>query len=150
MDLVLFQMWEPFRQNLIAKHIFYVQQSQKRLLSQFDNIKSEADSAVEEWLNKNINRDDISLESAGDFRDEFYGLLKNLHQQTILNVASGIYYNWEKQLRDWLIQQIKRWYRWDESVSSDKNRGTGDLGSGLIDHSQKITVAAMHIADMKV
>jgi ABC-type dipeptide/oligopeptide/nickel transport system ATPase subunit len=26
----------------------------------------------------------------------------------------------------------------------------GDLGSGLIDQSQKMTVAAMHMADMKV
>ena len=26
----------------------------------------------------------------------------------------------------------------------------GDLGSGLIDHSQKMTTAAMQIADMKV
>lgn len=30
------------------------------------------------------------------------------------------------------------------------SKGTRQLGSGLIDQSQKITVAAMQIADMKV
>ena len=37
----LFQMWEPYRQSLIAGHQFYVNQARQRLLSQFDDIETE-------------------------------------------------------------------------------------------------------------
>ena len=37
-----------------------------------------------------------------------------------------------------------------ESLPDQTWRDLYDLGSGLIDQSQKMTVAAMHMADMKV
>jgi hypothetical protein len=47
-DYALFQMLGPFRQSLIDRHLFYVGQARKRLLSQFDDIEADADRAVEE------------------------------------------------------------------------------------------------------
>ena len=43
MSMVLFQMGEPIRARLIRGHKFYVEQAQKRLLSQFQNIEEESD-----------------------------------------------------------------------------------------------------------
>lgn len=60
---VLFQMWEPFRQTLIERHQFYGDQARVRLLSQFNDMGSEADNAATEWLKRSsINFDPDSLE----------------------------------------------------------------------------------------
>lgn len=57
-DYVLFQMWGPFRQSLIAGHLFYVEQARRRLLSQFGDIEAEADKAAEDWLRRSSGRFD--------------------------------------------------------------------------------------------
>lgn len=119
-DYVLFQMWEPFRQSLIQSHLFYLEQAQKRLLSQFGNIEAEADNEAEKYLEANQHRfdpdrDDPSdfYEAAGDARDTFYELLTNMRDQTQLSVVAGIYHEWDKSLRDWLVTEIDHWYRGD-------------------------------------
>lgn len=66
---VLFQMWEPFRQSLIAGHLFYVEQARKRLLSQFDDIDAEADRAAADWLQNNSHRFDPDRHYAGVFEE---------------------------------------------------------------------------------
>jgi hypothetical protein len=115
---VLFQMWEPFRQSLIKGHLFYVEQARKRLLSQFDDIGADADRAAEEWLeqrgqNFDPDRHDPSdfYEAANDIGIEFYGLLADMREQTRLSVVAGMFHEWDKQLRDWLVREIQHWHR---------------------------------------
>lgn len=114
---VLFQMWGPFRQSLIKGHLFYVEQARKRLLSRFDDISADADRAAEEWLEQNSHRFDPDRhdpsefdEAAYDHSIEFYGLLSDLHEQTRLSVVAGMFHEWDKQLRDWLVREIGHWH----------------------------------------
>lgn len=117
---VLFQMWGPFRQSLIQRHLFYVEQARKRLLSQFGNIEADADQAAEAWLEKSdqyfdLDRHDPAdiYEAANDVGIEFYGLLSNMREQTRLSVVAGMFHEWDKQLRDWLVREIQHWHRGD-------------------------------------
>lgn len=117
MSILGFQMWEPFRQNLMAEHCFYVEQAQKRLLSQFDNIETEADKAAEEYLDKmsayfnpDIHDPSDFYESANDKGNEFYQLLNEMHEITRLSVIAGMFHQWDKKLRDWIAREIRHWH----------------------------------------
>jgi len=123
-DYVLFQMWEPFRQSLMKAHLFYIEQARKRLLSQFDDIEAEADRASDEWLQQggqyfDPDRHDPAdlYESANDVGIEFYGLLSDMREQTRLGVVAGMFHEWDKQLRDWLVQEIRHWHAGDSAKS---------------------------------
>lgn len=113
----LFQMWEPFRQSLIAGHLFYVNQARKRLLSQFDDIKGEADKAAECWLEENGHYFDPDRHDPREFEEraydasvEFYGLMCDLREQTKLSVVAGMYHEWDKHLRKWMTDEIRHWH----------------------------------------
>lgn len=41
----VFQLMDEYRKMLIDEHLFYVEQSKKRLLSQFENISEEAEQS---------------------------------------------------------------------------------------------------------
>jgi hypothetical protein len=117
---VLFDMCESFRQSLIKGHLFYVEQAHKRLLSQFDDIEKEADRASEEWLERNSHRFDPDRHDPGDFQEaaygagiEFYQLLSDMRDRTRLSVVAGMYHEWDKQLRKWIIQEINHWHHGD-------------------------------------
>ena len=122
-DYVLFQMWEPLRQSFIARHKFYVEQAQKRLLSQFEDIGAEADKAAEDWLEKSSDRFDPDRHDAGDFYEaansagiELYGLLSDMRDQTTLSVVAGMFHEWDKQFRDWLVSEIQHWNHGDTAA----------------------------------
>jgi hypothetical protein len=114
---VLFQMWEPFRQSLLAAHFFYVEQARKRLLSQFKDIESEADRAAEDWLDDHSHRYNPEIHDPGDFEEracdagiEFYQLLTDMRDRTRLSVVSGIYHEWDKHFRQWIADEIHHWH----------------------------------------
>lgn len=140
-DAVLFQMWGPFRQSLIAGHLFYVEQAQKRLLSQFENIEAEAEKASEVWLEQNSSKFDPDRHDSSDFDQlahnvgiEFYGLLSDMRDQTRLNFVAGMFHEWEKQLRDWLAREIRSWHHGPaaaESVWLENFHKITDLLEGL-------------------
>lgn len=123
MSILGFQMWEPFRQNLMAEHCFYVEQAQKRLLSQFDNMEAEADKAAEEHLDKmsaqfnpDVHDPSDFYESAHDKGIEFYQLLNEMLENTRLSVIAGMFHQWDKNLRDWIVREIRHWHH-GESVT---------------------------------
>ena len=123
-NIVHFQMWEPFRQSLIETHRFYLVQAKLKLLSQFNNIESEADEACESWLENNKSKFDPDRHDAGDFYErandagiEFYQLLSDMRDQTWLSVVAGMYHEWDKQLRKWISDEVKHWHR-GENVNS--------------------------------
>lgn len=117
MSMIGFQMWEPYRQSLMAEHRFYIEQAHKRLLSQFSDIEAEADEAAQAYLERNApnfdpDRDDPAYcqEAAGDAAIEFYQLLNNMHDATRLSVVAGMFHQWDKELRDWMLIEIKHWH----------------------------------------
>ncbi len=114
--MLIFHMWEPYREMRIARHAFYVEQARTRLLSQFDNMEAEADKAAEDWLERdtgsfNPDADPASLyELAHDKSIEFYTSLAEMREQIRLSLIAGMYHEWEKQLRDWLVTEINHWH----------------------------------------
>ena len=83
----LFHMWGRFRQSLIDGHNFYLEQAQKRLLSQFNNIEDEAEKYAEEWLEKVGSHFDPDRHDPSDFYEQaheesiaFYQMLDDLRK----------------------------------------------------------------------
>jgi hypothetical protein len=114
-ERVLFQMWEPFREHLIASHQFYVAEAKRRLLDQFtdESMKADADRYADEWLASRAqhfdpDRDDpaSNYELAFDESVIFYERLDDLRNSTRLSIIAGMYHEWEKQLRDWLGREM--------------------------------------------
>lgn len=118
-------MWEPFRQNLMVEHRFYVEQARKRLLSQFANIEAEAEKAAEEHLermslhfNPDVHDPSDFYDSANDKGIEFYQLLSDMQESTRLSVIAGMYHQWDKNLRDWIVQEMKHWHSGENAIRS--------------------------------
>ena len=118
-------MWEPYRQDLMAEHRFYVEQARKRLLSQFENIEAEADKAEEEHLEKmsihfNPDKHDPSdfYEAAHDKGIEFYQLLSDMHENTRLSVIAGMFHQWDKKLRDWIVREMHHWHHGENATGA--------------------------------
>ena len=148
-DSVLFRMWEPFRQSLIDSHLFYVDQARKRLISQFDDIESAADKAADEWLERSKHRFDPDRDDPGSFyetanevRIEFYGLLGGMRDQTRLSVVAGMLHGWDKQLRDWLVGEIKHWHSGDNIPLKVWSVDFGDIADLLESLGWKIRNAS--------
>ena len=87
-----------------------------RLLSQFDDIESEATKASDEWLERNSHHFDRVWHDEGDFYEsannagiEFYQLLSDMRDSTRLSVVAGMYHEWEKQLHQWMVDQMRGW-----------------------------------------
>ncbi len=121
-DYALFQMWRPFREWLIRRHHFYVEQARKRLFSQFEDVEAEANKAADEWLEQAGARFDPDrhdpadfYEAANDVELEFYQLLSDMREQIRLSVTAGMFHEWDKQLRDWLVREIGHWHSGDNT-----------------------------------
>lgn len=120
---VLFQMWGPFRNSLIESHLFYLEQARKRLFVQFENLEAEANRAAEQWLEKRGKSFDPERDDPGDLYNaandagiEHYGLLSDMRDQTRLSVVAGMFHEWDKKLRGWLVDEIQRWHRGDQLI----------------------------------
>ena len=131
---VLFQMTSWQRDELIGKHQFLVQQARARMLDPFteEAIKAEADKAAEESYKMrgqyfNPDYDDPADNAEDAFEDGVwrYELLCDLREQTRLNIIAGFFSQWEKNLRQWLVDELQRWHRGD--VTKDK-LWTANLG----------------------
>lgn len=117
-DFVAFKMWPPHRDRLIYELKFYLEQAEARLLGQFSDKEEAADAAAKEHLQAtahlfNPDRHDGSefYEAATDHSHDIYQLLAEMEKTTKLSIAASIYHEWDKQLRDWLIQEVMRWHK---------------------------------------
>ncbi|MBJ7535797.1 hypothetical protein JDN40_16950 [Rhodomicrobium vannielii ATCC 17100] len=124
-DYVLFQMTEQVRKDLIDRHLFYVDEARKRLFSQFDDIEAEADGIPDKWLEQHEHLFDPERHDPSDFyeaaihaRDNFYDLLSDMRERTQLSVIAGMFHEWDKQLRDWLVSEIRR-FNQNDTISSE-------------------------------
>lgn len=120
-NTTLFHMWRHFREKLIAEHDFYIAQAKRRLLSQFANLEEEADKYSEEWLESVSHRFDPDRHDPGDFYEqandegiEFYQMLDDMKNRTHLSVVAGLFHEWDKQVRDWLVREVSHWHQGSE------------------------------------
>ncbi len=119
----LFNMWEPTRKYMIKCHQFYITEAKRRLLSQFDNIAEEADKYRDDYLEKISQRFDPDIHDDGSFYDDaenegiaHYAMLDDMLKATRMSVVAGMFHEWDKQLRDWIIQEMRsrHWYSGQE------------------------------------
>ncbi|HEY9017218.1 hypothetical protein [Thiomicrospira sp.] len=117
-DYVMFQMWSDYRQYLIDSHMFYFDQANSRLLSQFQNIDDEAKAEADKWLEDNQHRFDPERHDPSDFYEKaldlgcsFYEMLSDMEERTRLSVLAGMFHEWDKQLRVWLSKEVNHWHR---------------------------------------
>lgn len=119
-DRVLFNMHSGFRAQLIEKHEFYVSHAKTRLLEQFTDeaISQEADRASDEsWKKRGRNfdpdRHDLSdfAEAAYDDGIWRYQLLNEMRDNVRLSIIAGFFHGWEKNLRQWLVDEIRHWHQ---------------------------------------
>ena len=105
-----FYMWGKRREDLIAKHNFYVAEGKSRITDQFsdkDRLEKEAIAFANEWLAKQYfdpDEHDPSdcYEQANDEEIEFYLALDDLGNSARLALISGMFHLWERSLREWL------------------------------------------------
>lgn len=117
-NIELFHMWGPQREYFIDSHNFYVEQAQKRLISQFDDLNKEAEEYGEKWLEEKSKYFDPEQHDEGEFYEAAYErsieygiLLSEMRDQTIFSVIAGMYHQWDKQLREWMVQEARHWGR---------------------------------------
>lgn len=144
-NYVFFKMWGPLRLSLIKGHQFYVEQARERLLSQFANMEAEAEKASAEWLEKSSDRFDPDRHDPSDFYEaandagiEFYQLLSDMRDQTRLSVIAGMFHEWEKQLRDWLVREIQHWHHGDTASAKVWSADFGKIADLLESFGWKI------------
>lgn len=114
------------RANLIEINDFYLAQSKKKLLSQFESISDEADQYEMQWQVENkdhySNRDpeDSSLfyNAAYEASINYYQNLSDLHENVRFSIIAGMFHRWEKQFRSFLHNE-SRWWRCIDQVRQD-------------------------------
>lgn len=116
--MALFYMWDPHRKFLIDSHNFYIEQAQRRLISQFDDINKEVDEYSEKWLDNASQYFDPEREDLDDYYESAYEegiqhgiLLSEMRDQTIFSVIAGMYHQWDKALREWMVMDARHWGR---------------------------------------
>ena len=112
-DRVLLQLWSGQRERILKELAFYHEQSKNRLLGTFSNMGKEADEYAEQEYERLGQYFNPEWHDPGDFAEsayekgiDFYGLLEDLRDHTILGITAGMYHEWEKQLRDWLHREL--------------------------------------------
>lgn len=120
MTVPMFQMLESQRQKIIADHQFYVEQAQTRLLSQFVNLDPavEVEKVADEYLSENSSRFNPDRHDVADCHQDayeegcaHYHLLLEMHEATRLSVISSSFAQWEKELKNWIANEIGFWHQ---------------------------------------
>ena len=135
-DRVLFNMYLGHRAQLIEKHEFYVDQAKKRLLDQFtdDAISEEADRAEKQSYVRrgqyfDPDRDDPADSTEAAYHDGVwrYQLMIELRDNVRLSIVAGFFHEWEKNLRQWLVDEVRHWHYGEEARNAVWNKNLSDL-----------------------
>lgn len=117
-DQVLFELPDWKRRDMLARHNFYVKELQSLflpLLSE-DAIKIEADKVANEtWdstgadFNSDFHDEGNVSENASDCSYSRWELQNELRKNLLLSSTAIVFHDWEKQLRQWLTEQVSHW-----------------------------------------
>lgn len=100
----------------LQKHRFYVEQIKKRLLSQFSDLKGDADRYLAQTMHEMSARpsagpgDDSHIpEIAYNASIDYYSHLSDLKKQVLLSSLAGMYHQWDKDFRDHLNKELSHY-----------------------------------------
>ncbi|QND47901.1 hypothetical protein HB780_19795 [Rhizobium lusitanum] len=112
MSDVLLYLWGNKRSYLLQELDFYLTQADRRVLIQFGNLEEEAEQFARDKFDR-MGQSAGPDADPGDYADaawsegiNHYQMLSDLHGQMLLSVAAGLYHQWEKQLREWLVSEL--------------------------------------------
>jgi len=121
----VFMLDEPVRHTFVKGHRFYFEQAKARLLSTFANIEQEADDVADAYwqgpgafFDPDFHDEATHAEDAQNEGITFYELLSEMHERTRLSVVSGMYHQWDKEWRRFLVRQL----RWPGLVPGPRTR----------------------------
>ncbi|WP_051153599.1 hypothetical protein [Litoreibacter arenae] len=121
-DLSAFQVPDYLRRRWVEEATFFYDQANKRLLSQFADsvLKTDADEHAQLIYAKMGQRFDPELHDPGsDAEDayhegvELYRLLSEMKDDVRLSMIATMFHNWEKELREWLMHEVRHWHPGD-------------------------------------
>ncbi|MDH6297459.1 hypothetical protein [Agrobacterium fabrum] len=120
MARTLLNIWSRWRERLIHELDFYMEQAEKRILSQFNNIDDEAEAYANDKYTQLAETSRPEMYDMGDLAEaaweegiEYYEMLDDLRNRTFLSVAAGMYHEWDKQLREWLHRELAHSFNMD-------------------------------------
>ncbi|MGO7788384.1 hypothetical protein ACC703_12995 [Rhizobium ruizarguesonis] len=112
MSDVLLYLWSSKRSYLLQGLDFYLNQADKRVLTQFGDLEEEAEQLARDEFNR-MGQSAGPDADPGDYADaawdrgiNHFQMLTDLHNQLLLSVAAGLYHQWEKQLHEWLVEEL--------------------------------------------
>lgn len=117
-DLNAFQVPDYLRVRWIEGTNFFFEQANRRLLTQFADKVLEADAAahaseVYEAMGQRFDpeKNDPGVDAEDAYHEgiELYRLLSRMKEDVRLSMISTMYHNWEKELREWLMHEIRYW-----------------------------------------
>lgn len=113
---------------VLNPHLFYAEQAQERLLSQFSDveIRSEAtkkgESFIEsagDWFNPDYHDESDVYENIEQIEACHWVALREMKVTVTLSLTAGMYHQFDKALRDLLIREARSWRWLDMVVISD-------------------------------
>lgn len=111
---MLIQVYEPERKYFIEKHDFFVNESNKRIISQFADIEGDTDKFVDDWLESSQQYFDPENDDSGSFYEranekalEHYFLLSDMKKNAILAMTASIFHHWDKTFRAWMVKELR-------------------------------------------
>ncbi|MGR9400204.1 hypothetical protein ACU8M5_10705 [Rhizobium leguminosarum] len=114
MSDILLYLWSDKRSYVLEELDFYLAQADRRVLVQFDNLEEEAEEFARaefdrmgQFAGPDADPGDYA-DAAWDKGINHYQMLSDLQSQLTLSVAAGLYHQWEKQLREWLVHELDR------------------------------------------
>lgn len=114
MSKVFLQMWGLQRKYIIDSHLFYFEQAKAKLLPAFNNIEEEAEKYADTWAEErsqeyydpDANPAEI-YDQANDQMVDYLINLDELHKNVLFSITAGMYHKWQKELREWIINQMR-------------------------------------------
>lgn len=108
------QMYDYIRTVIVERHMFFVREAKNRLLNQFDDIEGEADRYREEaWqaaMRAPYYGDDPDMDSIAeavtDNAVSHYMLLDDMRKQVRLSTTAAMFHQWDKELREYLGNEL--------------------------------------------
>lgn len=108
------------RSDIVQRHKFYVGQVENRFLVLLSNeaMEAEANQTSEDSWELSGRSFDPEYNDPGDFAERAiedgvarWELLRDLRNDLLLSSIAAIFHQWDKQLRLWLVTEIRRWHR---------------------------------------
>ncbi|NLS04816.1 hypothetical protein HGP14_15780 [Rhizobium sp. P32RR-XVIII] len=150
MSKVLLQKSPDIRRRIIAGMEFYLAQARKRLLVRFgaSPMEDEARTYAETHFHEIGRYFDPDSHDVSDFAyaaweaaADFHIRLIDMRRETMLSVVAGMYHTWEKQLREWLVQEFAHSFEMTLLRPKLWQRNTDELfkflsGLGIVAHDE--------------